>query len=120
VRALAKKSEPVHRCFANRLAEKLYALDGERFALAGRSGPWDGSPDEFLYARCAVVARGCAFYESVLADPARMPIDDEFGCEALLFVADQAYERKTGDGFDFDATPSYETFSNAAAWPSLP
>lgn len=118
VRALSGKSEPFIRGFANCLAEKLYAVDGEQFALAGQTGRWDGSPDAFLYARCAAVARGRAFYESVLADPVRMPVEED--CEPLLCVAEQAYEKKTGDSFDFDATPSYETFSNSGAWAERP
>jgi hypothetical protein len=104
------------------LAQKLYDLDGR--AWARESGPeiWLGEPDQlsvdaFLYARCAVVARGRDTYSGVRADPTRMPKDAEF--ESLLYVASTAYERKTGlewDDLD-DTEMSYETFSNEAGWP---
>jgi hypothetical protein len=108
--------------FQEILAQKLYDLDGR--AWARESGPeiWLGEPDQlsvdaFLYARCAVVARGRDIYSGVRADPTRMPKDAEF--ESLLYVASTAYERKTGlewDDLD-DTEMSYETFSNEAGWP---
>jgi len=40
--------------------------------------------------------------------------DMEF--EALLQIAAEAYEAKTGEDFGFTPSVSYETFSNKAGW----
>jgi hypothetical protein len=110
--------------FQEILARKLYALDGR--AWARESGEvWFGEPDRlsvdgFLYARCLVVANGREFYEAVLADPTTMPKEDA-DFEALLSLAADAYDRKTGlvwDELD-DTAVSYETFSNEAGWPPI-
>jgi hypothetical protein len=50
----------------------------------------------------------------VLGDPEQMPEDMEF--ESLLYVAGSAYERKTGEEFDFDPPVSFETFMNETGW----
>src|SRR5262245_54530398 len=61
------------QAYEEELAHRLHDLDGEEFARhAGASG---SSGDGFLYCRCFVVAKGKAFYESVLADPREMPSD---------------------------------------------
>ena len=104
------------------LAQKLYDLDGRAWARESGDEIWLGEPDrlsvdEFLYARAAVVARGRATFDAVLADPTQMP--KNAGFEALLYVAANAYERKTGlewDDLD-DTEVSYETFSNDEGWP---
>jgi hypothetical protein len=62
-----------------------------------------------------VVANGQDYYALVLVDPKQMPKDMEF--EALLSVAREAYERKTGRDWDYVSPVSYETFNNAAGWP---
>lgn len=120
VAALAQMTEADMRRFADILAEKLYALDTEAHAReigseAYRPGAYF-SVDWFLYVRCVVVANGRDFYESVRADPARMPKDMEF--EALLLVGPTAYERRTGAEFDHLTPLSYETYSNRAGWPA--
>src|SRR3989442_490261 len=96
VRALALLPDAEIGSFQEILAQKLYDLDGR--AWARESGPkiWLGdqdqvSADAFLYARCAVVARGRDAYAAVRADPGQMPKEDEF--ESLLYVASTAYER---------------------------
>jgi hypothetical protein len=83
------------------LAAKLHAIDGR--AWARESGPevWWGEPDQlsvdgFLYARCVVVANGSESYDAVLADPREMPKDREFEC--LLYIAPNAFDKKTGRG----------------------
>ena len=43
-----------------------------------------------------------------------MPKDLEF--EALLSLAPNAYELKTGKDFEYGTGCSYETFSNVAGW----
>lgn len=102
--------------FADILAEKLHALDTEAHAREiGEDAYKDGrhfSVDWFLYARCVPVANGCEIYRSILADPTK---DCEF--EALLSVAPEAYERKTGLEFEYITPLSYETFTNTAGWP---
>jgi hypothetical protein len=104
------------------LAQKLYDLDGRAWARESGDEIWWGDPDRlsvdgFLYARAAVVARGRPVFEAVLADPTQMP--KNAGFESLLYVAANAYERKTGlewDDLD-DTEVSYETFSNDDGWP---
>jgi predicted DNA-binding WGR domain protein len=106
--------------FAEILAEKLYNLDGLVFAAnIGPDSYLDDdhffSNDYFLYVRCCVVANGKEYYESVLADPTKMPKEMDF--EALLSLADEAYNKKmkTEDEM-LDTKLSYETFSNIEAW----
>lgn len=74
--------EEIH-AFQGMLAQKLYALDGRRWAREAGPGIWWGEPDSlsvdsFLYARCVVVANGRGFYELVLANPEKMPKGMEF------------------------------------------
>jgi predicted DNA-binding WGR domain protein len=120
VAALAKMDVVAIERFEDILAEKLYALDTE--AHAREIGEYAYEPDTgfsvdwFLYERCVVVANGRDLYESVLADPSKMPKDMEF--ESLLSVARSAYERKTGKELDYATSLSYETFSNREGWSS--
>jgi hypothetical protein len=105
--------------FEDILAEKLYALDGEKYAREIGESAYKGpdqffSIDWFLYARCCVVANGRRLYDKVLSSPKKMPKDMEF--EALLMVARLAYQRKTGEEFDYLPKVSYETFSNRVGW----
>jgi hypothetical protein len=110
--------------FQQVLARKLYDLDGRAWARESGEQVWFGEPDRvsvdaFLYARCLVVANGREFYEAVRADPSMMPKDADF--EAILMLAADAYDRKTGlewDDLD-DTDVSYETFSNEAGWPPI-
>lgn len=118
VKALAQMRVADIQRFADLLAEKLHALDTQAHAreigeAALREGAYF-SVDEFLYARCAVVANGRAAFETILADPKQMFKDIEF--EAILSVAPCAYERKTKDEFNYDSPISYETYSNRAGW----
>jgi Protein of unknown function (DUF4240) len=103
--------------FHEQLSQKLYALDGESFAdNAGESGDSD---DGFLYARCYVVAKGRRFYESVRANPKRMPKSTDQWCEALLTAHHDAWAELTGndaEDWSFEATVSYETGSNESRW----
>jgi hypothetical protein len=105
--------------FQEILAQTLHALDTKAHARSigeyAFTSEGDGfSVDLFLYARCCVVANGRDFFDSVVSDPSAMPSDMEF--EWLLYVAASAYERKTGQEFDYDPTVSYETFANRVGW----
>lgn len=107
--------------FDDQLAEKLYALDTREVARAmyrDELDPDDGddyiSADDFLYARCFVVAHGRGYYQAVLADPNEAPQGMDF--EALLSLPSRAYQEKTGKEYDHLTPLSYESFSNEAAW----
>lgn len=80
--------------FADKLSAKLYHLDTRNHANAYAAQEPDNfvSADDFLYARCAVVAEGKEYYEKVLNDPSQMPEDIVF--EPLLYLADDAFELK--------------------------
>lgn len=105
--------------FLDKLSEKLYLIDTR--AHAENSGDNAYRPDArfsvdlFLYDRCCVVANGRQFFEDVIADPTLMPKDMSF--EPLLYVASDAYQRKTGKPMeDYLPAYNYETFSNVEGW----
>ena len=108
------------KLFAEILSEKLFSLDGR--AYASNIGPDSFtseteffSTDYFLYVRCCVVANGKEYYESVLADPTQMPEEMDF--EALLYLADEAYNKKLKTEGEFIETKlSFETYSNVEKW----
>lgn len=116
VKMLAKMPLSNIYIFADKLSEKLYHLDTRPHALAYAANEPDNfiSSDDFLYARCAVIAEGKDYYEKVLNDPARMPDDIIF--EPLLYVADEAFEMKMGIPFNYMPTYNYETQSNTSGW----
>ncbi|MFN0174644.1 MAG: DUF4240 domain-containing protein [Saprospiraceae bacterium] len=114
--------ESIHS-FHEIMNEKLFNLDGRRFAeqLGSNHYPPAGgafSVDGFLYARCCVVANGREFYETVMADPAKMP--KEYGFESLLYLPKMAWKLKTGrDDYNYFPKTWSETFSNPAGWPGM-
>ena len=122
VKALSLYPEEGIFLFEQLLAEKLHALDGEKFAKPLGWGNTSGrhfSVDGFLYARCCAVANGKAFYKQVLDNPSLMPKELTF--EPLLYLAEKAHLLKTGsDQYDFLPTVSYETFANQQGWPNMP
>ena len=80
--------------FQDILSEKLFALDTLAHAENTGDNAWEGgnadfSADEFLYARCCVVANGKDFYKKVLHQPDLMPKDLTF--ESLLSLASKSY-----------------------------
>lgn len=95
--------------FGELLAESLYRLDLECFG-ANMSG------DQFLYVRAAVVAAGRAAYQSVFEDPANFAAFADRWGEPLLYVAQRAYERQTGEEWDRDTRYSFESYSNHEGW----
>lgn len=104
--------------FQDWLSARLYALDIQVFAEQTGEDAYQPdtyfSVDIFLYARCCVIANGRAAYEQVLQNPVEMPKDLTF--ETLLYVASEAYERKTGKSFSYVPTFSIETYSNHQDW----
>ncbi|TDN36726.1 hypothetical protein A8B98_08045 [Hymenobacter sp. UV11] len=115
---------PVEDIFAfdNILAEKLYQLDGQKYANAcypKKQTLSNGTPyisvDDFLYCRCCVIINGRKFYEFTLDYPKNWPVDGTF--ESVLYLAQKAYERKTADeDYPHSSEPSFETYSNRAGW----
>lgn len=104
--------------FADMLSEKLYRLDAQVFAenmgaYSFREGAYF-SVDDFLYARCCVVANGREAYKNVLKDPTQMPKEETF--EPLLRLGVQAYLLKTGQRMEYVPVYNIETFSNKEAW----
>src|SRR5690606_32146291 len=90
--------------FQEMLSKKLFQLDTKEHAKNSGENSWQGedrpfSVDEFLYARACVIANGRKRFEEVLKNPKKMPKDLSF--EALLYVASNAYQKKTGKPFDF-------------------
>ena len=112
---LGMKSEAELFAFEEALSEKLYAIDGERFA--DQAGESAGSDVGCLSARCYVVAKGRGFYDAVKSDPSRMPKSIEQWCETLLYPHRKAWAQQTGgdpSDWPFVATVSYESGSNRA------
>ena len=118
IRFLSQCSIKNIKVFHDILSEKLYALDGERYARhTGSSAYSENGPfsvDVFLYARCCVVANGREYYEHVLQDPTEMPKDLTF--EAILNLPAFAFELKTGLEFEHIPSKNYETFFNTEGW----
>jgi hypothetical protein len=104
--------------FADFLSEKLYAFDSLKYAKEIGEDSWAADKyfpvDNFLYARCCVVANGREMYEKVLKDPAHMPKDLTF--EPLLYIPSLAYERRTGQKYDYSPAFDMETYSNEEGW----
>jgi hypothetical protein len=105
--------------FADLLSEKLYLLDGEKFARHIGKDSYSG-PDKhfsrsyFLGARCCVIANGKDYFDEVLEQPLTMPKDLEF--ESLLQIPSRAYELKTGKKYSYVSSKNCETFSNRENW----
>lgn len=121
IQALSTRPIAEIKDFEDQLSRHLYQLDGEAWAKrTGRYAYKDEdhhfSVDLFLYARCYVVARGKKFYDAVRHSPPRMPKNQDF--EALLEVAQSAYELKTKKTWAHISKWDYETFANARGWQS--
>lgn len=108
---LAGRPEETIFSFEEALSYKLHLLDRPEHAGKGKGY---FSPDAFLYARCAVVARGKSYFEKVRRKG--LAIDLEEDAEELLEVAGEAYEEKTGKAFEYTAAFDYETYENREAW----
>ena len=104
--------------FADLLSEKLFQLDKKVYAenIGEDSYLSDQyfSVDNFLYARACLIANGKESFEKVLESPANMPKDITF--EALLYLASEAYKRKTGEEMKYIPAYPIETYSNKEGW----
>jgi Protein of unknown function (DUF4240) len=114
--ALSKMPMSSLYLFKDLMSEKLFQLDTRAHATAYKAKlNLDYlSNDDFLYARCAVIAEGKTYFESVLQNPFLMPSELDF--EHLLTLADYAYLLKTGKQMDYFPTFNYETKSNFDGW----
>jgi hypothetical protein len=97
--------------FADHLARALYALDTPAHARAVNA-----TDDWNLYVRCAVVATGEKQYRKVLAKPKAIRGFADEEAELLLTVAEEAFERSTGQLWEHEPPVDYEMGSNTAAW----
>jgi Protein of unknown function (DUF4240) len=106
--------------FADLLAEQLYRLDMARLAsMPAVNTGIEQSNDTFLYNRCAVVIAGKDAVERVLSDAIDfVPFTDSSASssEALLYVAEEAYEQATGLEWEHSTPHSYETGTNPDGW----
>ncbi len=101
--------------FQDLLSEKLWKLDTRAHAAVFSDADDDSlSVDDFLYARCGVVANDKDFFQKVLGTPNEMPVDITFS--PLLRIAKKAYERKTGKKMTIVPAFNYETYSNQLGW----
>ena len=118
VKSLSELSVEEIQSFEDILAKKLYALDHIRYAKEiGEDAYVEDeyfSTDSFLYSRCAVVANGLKVYDHVLSNPKDFPKDIEF--EAILTIAQKAYEKKTGNVWTYVSKTNYEAYSNESGW----
>ncbi len=108
--------------FQEILSEKLWQLDGEKFAReigrdAFKNNEKQFSKEWFLAARCCAVANGQLFFNDILKDPATMPKD--LGFVSLTSLAGRAYRKKTGNHFNYSPKHAFSSCSNKSGWPSL-
>lgn len=93
------------------LPEQIVQFDEEMRARLVESYRWDlwgvaylinggASDDGFEYFRSWLIAQGRDYFSAALGDPERAADSAEAGeaeCEAILYVAAEAYESKTGE-----------------------
>ena len=117
---LSEKSVQDIQIFQDILSEKLYLLDGQVYAqnIGDSAYQKDAhfSVDNFLYARCCVVANGKRYYEHILENPEDMPKNLTF--EALLYLANEAHLKKVGKKWQYVPKWNFETFFNLKGWNS--
>ena len=119
VEALAKMSVEEIISFEETFSYKLYLLNTKEHARHSGDYTYDKntgyvSSDLFLYARALVVAEGESFYEMVIKHPSLFPKTHDF--EPMLYIASNAYKKKTRKEFDHLCAYDYETFSNESGW----
>jgi len=114
VAALTQKSIAHIYQFADWLAKKLWQLDTAVHAenLIKQDGFL--SVDDFLYARCAVVANGEEYYNLILNQPSEFPTSVTF--LPLLYTPIVAFQEKTKEEMVYVPMYNYETYGNKEAW----
>lgn len=122
VQYLSECSEAEICAFQEILAERLWQLDGEKYARQIGRDAFKGdfkqfSKDWFLAVRGCAVANGQLFFQDAYGDPTNMPKD--LGFNALTSVAARAFRKKTGNNFEYKSKHSTDSCSNLKAWPSL-
>lgn len=119
VDCLLQKSDDEIFQFEELLAQKLHALDTKAHAKEIGEDAYINdeeyfSVDGFLYARCVVVANGQELFQHILENPKEFPKDMEF--EAILYVAQEAYEQKNDKEWEYVSPTDYETYKNVSGW----
>jgi len=119
VNYLSQKTDEEIFQFEELLAQKLFALDTKVHAKEIGEDAYVNedeyfSVDGFLYSRCVVVANGKELFQNVLENPKEFPKDMEF--EAILYVAQEAYEQKNDKEWEYVCPTDYETYKNANGW----
>lgn len=114
INRLKKDTEEVIFAFEETLSHKLFLLDTPAHAGIPDQPETYLSVDAFLYARCAVVAKGRDCFNQTVKNATA--INMEWDAEELLEVASEAYSKKTGEPFDYASSYDYETYSNKLAW----
>jgi hypothetical protein len=122
VRNLKALDKDAIAAFEDILCEKLFLLDGEKFARQIGRESYHGperyfSKEWFLAARCCAVANGQGFFEEVLIDPSAMPKD--LGFLALKDLAAKAYKEKTGEELKYQTKFNPESMSNHTGWRNI-
>ena len=116
---LSKKKVSEIKQLQESLSYKLYQLDTKEHAKNIGENSYKNkethfSVDYFLYVRCCVIANGKSVFESTLKNPKEMPKDIDF--EALLYLAEEAYEKRMNKELEYETGCDYETFSNIKGW----
>jgi hypothetical protein len=107
--------------FDQHIAE--HRIEAYRWDLWGAAYIVNGgcSDDGFEYFRCWLIGQGCDFYNAVLSSPERVAervsVDEEADCEEIMYAADYAYKRKTGQDLpptrmNYPAEPQGERWSD--------
>lgn len=112
--ALVHKSVAHIYQFADWLSKKLWQLDTPLHAENLIKEDGFLSVDDFLYARCAVVANGKEYYNLVLNDPTQFPVSVTF--LSLLYLPLDAFQQKTDRKMIYVPLYNYETYGNKEAW----
>ncbi len=116
---LSRKKVSEIKQFQESLSYKLYQLDTKEHAKNIGEGSYKDkethfSIDYFLYVRCCAISNGQIFFVNALNNPKQMPKDLDF--EAILYLAEQAYEKRMNKELKYDTGCDYETFSNIKGW----
>lgn len=103
---LLTKDDDFIFCFDDELYSLLHELDTEKIIEQYTKNSDYVGDDEFLYARCAVLAKGKKYFDDIKNGATDFPADLEF--ESLLYVAKDAWAKKhNAEVFDYPHLPKY-------------